>query len=615
MPVTDDFNGKRITVMGLGRFGGGAGAIRFLAARAARVLVTDAAPSESLEDALEPIRDLVDSGAVELRLGAHQERDFTETDLVVANPAVPRPWSNRYLQAARSANVPITTEIGLLLGRLPSRTRVIALTGTAGKSTTAAMTAHALRRLARPGESVHLGGNIGGSLLNELDRITPQDWIVLELSSFMLHWQAEAPSAGAWPVHIAALTNFAPNHLDWHESENHYLRSKAALFRAQRPGDIAIFPDEATATKFTEGPADRLLVDTAPSAPPILLPGAHNERNARLALRIVAAATGAAPDDPTLHSALADFPGLPHRLQLVAERRIHPGAAPIRFFNDSKCTTPEAALLAIEAFEPPHGPGADRVHLIAGGYDKGADLRPISALAPRLAGLYTIGATGPALAQAAPRAHRAAVHHCETLERAVTTAWSAARPGDTILLSPACASWDQFTNFEQRGEAFTTLTRTTIPISPQPDAKAEPPKPREQPKPTQKIDAEAEPSKPRKQPKPTQKTDAEAESSKPRKQPKPTQKTDAEAESSKPRKQPKPTQKTDAEAESSKPRKQPKPTQKTDAEAESSKPRKQPKPTQKTDAEAESSKPRKQPKPTQKTDAEAEPPKPRSPPP
>ncbi|MFN7022584.1 MAG: glutamate ligase domain-containing protein, partial [Phycisphaerales bacterium] len=150
-------------------------------------------------------------------------------------------------------------------------------------------------------------------------------------------------------------------------------------------------------------------------------------------------------------SAIASFTGLPHRLQLVGERR-RGGAEPMRFYNDSKSTTPESCLRAIEALCEMPGFGAGRIHLIAGGYDKGSDLSGIAAAAERLAGLYTIGKTGPALAASARNALSAG-----TLDAAFAAALERMRPGDALLLSPGCASWDQFINYEKRGETFIRL--------------------------------------------------------------------------------------------------------------------------------------------------------------
>ncbi|TVQ63492.1 MAG: UDP-N-acetylmuramoyl-L-alanine--D-glutamate ligase [Phycisphaerales bacterium] len=473
--------GKRVVVMGLGRFGGGVGVTRWLCEQGADVLLTDLDDEARLAASLESIRDLVRSGAVTLRLGGHNVGDFTTHDLVVANPAVPKPWDNRFLRAATAAGVPITTEIGLLVERLPAGARTIGVTGSAGKSTTSAMLAHALRAaIARglapnPPRNVHFGGNIGGSLLGALGTISEHDAIVLELSSAMLHWLGDGAREharnehfrGGWSPRIALMTNLAPNHLDWHGAFEHYARSKGAIFAHQRDGDIAIAGSPEAAALFADTGAQRIELPPDEDDPAwmrdlrLRIPGAHNRRNALMALTGAACALGCEPH--ALVRTLDDFEGLPHRLRLVAERRV--GAGVVRCYDDSKSTTPESTLLALRAFEEEPGVGADRVHLIAGGYDKGVDLAPVARCAERIAGLYAIGATGPALVAAAgERARREGrAHDCATLERAVAIAIGRAQPGDVVLLSPACASWDQFTNFEERGDAFARLVRETPP--------------------------------------------------------------------------------------------------------------------------------------------------------
>lgn len=414
-----DWTDRRVTVMGLGRFGGGAGVALWLARRGASVLVTDLADERALAPAVESLRALSATHPVRFRLGAHEERDFTETDLVVANPAVPRPWSNRFLVAAADRGVALTTEIALLADRIDPD-RVIAVTGSAGKSTTAAMIAHVL---AASGAVVHLGGNIGGSLLASTDAMGADDWIVLELSSAQLYWLYEHRSAAPpFRPRLAVLTNLAPNHLDWHGTEEHYRSCKLALLEHAGTG---LHGDD---------------FDVPRREIPLAVPGRHNQRNALLAVQALVRVVGMLPGD--IVARLADFPGLPHRLELVAERD------GVRYVNDSKSTTPAATVLAVDAFRRP-----STVHLIAGGYDKGVILDAVAALAPRLGGLYAIGATGGAI-MAAADGHADA---CGTLDAAVARARERARSGDTVLLSPGCASWDQFANFEARGDRFRAL--------------------------------------------------------------------------------------------------------------------------------------------------------------
>ena len=459
---------QRITVMGLGRFGGGVGVVRFLCAlrhgRTHPVVVSDLDAPERLRESIAQIQDLVDAGQVELHLGGHDERDFTQTDLVIANPAVPMPWSNPYLQAAERSGVRITTEIRLLVERLPRRNHVIGVTGTAGKSTTSAMIAHALRVLiAEAGEAnkVFLGGNIGGSLLSDVGKIGAEDPVVLELSSAQLYWLSVGDP---WTPGVAVLTNIMPNHLDWHSDVEHYAACKLAMLGGDGVAIVGSSvtggpgpdwsgpgaeisqtgPDKQARPPGRKTPGRKYVQVDAVTVPPmnLAIPGKHNRFNGQLAIEAVAA-MGYARSAAAL--AMETFPGLPHRLQLVNE------TDGICAYNDSKCTTPEATALAIAAFDDPA-----RVRLICGGYDKKIDLAPMIAPAAKCAGVYTIGTTGPTI-DALVRAAGGTVQSCETLEAAVECAAKDAMPGDVILLSPGCASWDQFTNYEERGELFGRL--------------------------------------------------------------------------------------------------------------------------------------------------------------
>lgn len=427
-----DLAGARVTVMGLGRFGGGLGVTRWLARAGARVLVTDTAQPESLKGPIASIRPLIDQGSVLLRLGGHDPADFASADMVIANPAVPKPWANPLLSAARDAQVPITTEIQLVLDQLPDVARTIAVTGTAGKSTTASLIAHALGEL---GQRVELGGNIGGSLLDRIGSLDPSAWVVLELSSAMLWW-LESPAS-----RVAVVTGFAPNHLDWHGSQEHYRLSKQRLVDALKPGSTAVL-GPTVADWPTPRAVEVVRVGSQGTSPDLRIPGAHNALNARLAAEAVHALGVPGIDRMRALGACSSFNGLAHRLERVASVR------GVDAINDSKSTTPEATRLALEALK--ERPGLRHVHLIAGGYDKGADLGPIARVACELAGLYAIGQTAEAIVSASD----GYAVGCGVLSNAVRRAWHSARPGDTILLSPGCASWDQYSNFEERGRAF-----------------------------------------------------------------------------------------------------------------------------------------------------------------
>lgn len=442
-----DYSGMRITVMGLGRFGGGLAVTRYLAGLGADILVTDLAKPETLSGAIAELQPLIRPGQVTLRLGEHNVSDFTTCDLVIANPAVPKPWDNRFLRAAAAASIPITTEIRLGIERIPPGCPVIGVTGSAGKSTTAAMTAHALSSSWQGGRTV-FAGNIGRSLLAE--DLSPTDAIVLELSSAQLHWlgpdSLSGPASSLAPT-VSVFTTLSKNHIDWHGSFEHYRESKLWLASAGTNNCLIASPQAAAAFGFA---------DSIPPDPSLelALPGQHNRENASLAFAAVSALLHDAGHPPLSSDALADFAGLPHRLQLVADTDL--GGSRFRAFNDSKCTTPEGVRLAVDAFDLEDEVGASRIWLIAGGYDKGTDPEPIARAGTRCAHTLCIGDTGAALAESiAALCGRAS--YVQTLENAVTQAISeirAARGPAILLLSPGFASWDQFTNYEQRGEAF-----------------------------------------------------------------------------------------------------------------------------------------------------------------
>lgn len=439
--------------MGLGRFGGGVGVARWLAAQGARVQVTDKDAPDKLAASVAKLADL----PIELRLGEHRESDFRSCELLVVNPAVPE--TSPYLKIARDSGVPITTEINLFLGRLPART-TIGVTGSVGKSTTTAMIGHMLQRAQRD-RRVWIGGNLGGSLLDELPQIGPDDLVVLELSSFQLQRTTLLP----WAPSVAVITNLAPNHLDWHGSFDAYAAAKMSLVQRLDPSSgLIVAPDDdalwrrisSVALAGVSGWRFRLAdekpiaigvgprcADRALEWPALTLgvPGRHNRLNAGAALS-VAAALGVERDAAL--AALTDFDGLPHRLQRVAQRD------GITYFNDSKSTTPEAAITAMEAFEQP-------LLLILGGYDKGIDLRPVAERAARRAKFSAcIGPTGPGIADAV-RSAGGAAEYLESLDGAVAACQRRAQVGDIVLLSPACASWGMFEDYRARGDAFTRL--------------------------------------------------------------------------------------------------------------------------------------------------------------
>lgn len=449
-----DYRDQQVLVMGLGAFGGGLGAVRFLAQRGARVTVTDQRSSEALADSL---RQLEDVPGVDYRLGGHAVEDFQHADLIVVNPAVRR--DHPCLQAARDSQVPLTSEMNLFWQWNPAR--VVAVTGSNGKSTTTAMT-HAM--LSQSSQRAWLGGNLGVSLLPVVDQIRPQDVVVLELSSFQLE---DLDRIEARPD-VGIVTNFAPNHLDWHPTLESYRTAKQALLRWQDGSDAAVLnaDDQDVSVWPTRG--DRLLFGLSdhrqdgvflasdgsvmsrrdgvttrlPIRESLKLPGRHNLANAMAA---ACASLRWGIEAPGIAAALAGYEPLPHRLQFVArvEDRV--------FYNDSLATTPESAIVGLEAFSEP-------VVLLAGGYDKHVDLSEFAGvIARRARAVALMGQTASELRDVIARTPGAV---CEvsgplaSFGEAFEWAVAVSKPGEVILLSPGCASYDWFRNFADRGSQF-----------------------------------------------------------------------------------------------------------------------------------------------------------------
>jgi UDP-N-acetylmuramoylalanine--D-glutamate ligase len=449
-----EFQNKRVVVMGLGRFGGGIGVTRWLCRAGAHVIVTDSADETALASSLERIRDL----NVELHLGGHDDQDLDQCDLLVASPAVDRKKS-AFFGRAVDRGIPISSEMNLFLERCPAK--VVGITGSAGKSTTTAMTGAVLTAAAASPDwqkgRVWLGGNIGKSLLEDLTAMRPEDIVILELSSFQLENAANV----AKRPHIALVTNIRENHLDRHGTLSEYAAAKSQIFRCQNETDWLLLPNdggaenlpgvdecrarvrrfgmdwgkrEAIVPNNSNEARDRILLD-------LMLPGAHNLANAAAALSI---ARLIGVDDDTSTRVLNAFQGLEHRLEFVRE------FAGVRIYNDSKATSPEATITSMQAFD-------GTVIVLLGGSDKGGCYKALGEfVASHAKAAICFGQTGPAIRAAIDSASESAgvAHVCADLSEALTRARSCATAGDVLLLSPACASYDQYVNYEMRGNAF-----------------------------------------------------------------------------------------------------------------------------------------------------------------
>ncbi len=350
--IVHDWTGRRVTLMGLGRHGGGVGAARFLAGRGARLTISDAAQPDGLAESLAAIADLPMHA---LKLGGHDERDFRTAEFVVVNPAV-RP-QHPCLAAARHSGATIISEIELFLERSPAH--IVAVTGSNGKSTTVTMLADIFRAA---GRRTWPGGNLGGSLLGELDAMSVDDWAILELSSFQLaHLSDHAPAA-----ELAVVTNCSPNHLDWHGDFDAYAAAKRRLLRSNRTRAI-LNPFDPLVRSWSKHAASADVRRWFADLPELAVPGDHNRQNAACA---AAAAEVAGIERSIIVQALAGFAGLEHRLQPVAV------TGGVRYYNDSKSTSPAATIAALEAISGP-------VWLLAGGVSKQV---PLDAWAQRVTG-------------------------------------------------------------------------------------------------------------------------------------------------------------------------------------------------------------------------------------
>ena len=434
--------GKHVLVVGMAR--SGLAALELLLQKGARVRATDVKPLDQLPDAAAELARLG------IQFQVQSPEVFQDVQGIVISPGVPADLPE--LAQARGRGVPVIGEVELAGYFLKGNT--IGITGSNGKTTTTALAGHILRQSGIP---VQVGGNIGEAVTSMIPASSPDQWNVLELSSFQLE------TIQSFHAHIAVALNVTPDHLDRHHTFEDYARAKARLFQTQTAEDFAVLnADDAVCLDYGRQTRARLLWFSANRAlspgvslreeelcfdgQPFLnlreipLRGRHNLENT---LAAAASAHLAGAPLEAIAAAVRTFPGVEHRLEFVRQIR------GVDFYNDSKATNVDAALKAVEAF-----PGG--LWIILGGKDKGAPYTPLrQPLAGKARAALLIGAAAGKisgdLAGAVP------LIHCGVLEQAVNTAFREAAPGDTVLLAPACASFDQFSNFEHRGRVFKTL--------------------------------------------------------------------------------------------------------------------------------------------------------------
>ena len=440
-----DVKDKRILVVGLGK--SGAAAALFLEARGARVTVSDSKPQTQLGGL---IPQLLDKG-IAVETGVHGERTFRDQDLIVVSPGVP--VDAPHLTQARQLGIKIIGEVELASRYL--RGNIIAITGSNGKTTTTTLAGEIL---AHSGKKVLVGGNIGTPVIELVGQSSAEGWNVLEISSFQLE------TIETFHPKIAAILNITPDHLDRHRTFENYVAAKARIFENQTDSDQALLnaddpacvalakgiksqvcwfsrKKEVATGAFVRG-GDVLWKSSAGETSvlalaDIPLKGSHNVENV-LAAVSVGMLAGCAPE--RIREAVGQFKAVEHRLEFVS--RING----VDYYNDSKATNVDATMKALESFPA-------NIHIILGGKDKGSDYSALNdLLRQRAKRVYTIGAAAKKIEEQIAGA--APIEHCETLAKAVKFASARAIEGDVVVLAPACASFDQFENYEHRGRAF-----------------------------------------------------------------------------------------------------------------------------------------------------------------
>ncbi len=455
-----------MTVMGLGLFGGGKGVTEFLCQHGANVTVTDLRQ----RDALAPVVNELAHLPVTWVLGEHREEDFLRADLVIPSPAVPR--DTKLLQMCRQRGIPLETELNLFFKH--TKGRICAVTGTNGKTTTTSLTGHLARR---KWPETKVGGNVGRSLLPELNRIRENEWVVVEISSFQLE---DLASIERRPD-VAVVTNLSPNHLDRHGTYESYVEAKRVILESGGAPNVAILNAEDARVRSWKKTSPRRTIYFGRTHRPLpradgvwadlssgfvywcdraaghdasvlferadlKLPGSFNLLNATAA---AAAATVMGVAANVVPEGVRSFKTVEHRLEPCHE------VNGVRFVNDSISTNPDSTLAALDALGP-------HMVLICGGARSGA--RDFSRLGRRIAqrtrAAVLIGETATEIEAEIPsRRGGPAIHRAANFEEAVAAACSLAAPGDSVVLSPACPSYDMFTNFMQRGDKFRELTQ------------------------------------------------------------------------------------------------------------------------------------------------------------
>lgn len=427
--------------MGLGLLGRGLNDTLFLIECGADVTVTDLKNEEELAPSLERLKDL----PVKIKVGRHYEDDFLNADMILRNADVPK--SSPFLKLAHENGVPVEMDESLFCKNFDGL--VIGITGTRGKTTTTELVYQVLKRSK---SRVFLAGNIMGvATLPLLKDVTSSDTVVLELSS----WQLQGFHAAKISPQASIFTNIYPDHLNRYKDMEEYIRDKKAIYMYQKGDDFCLFNGDHEDTRSLHGEApagkDFFSCVDLPSDLRLKIPGKHNISNVAAAWKL---SRRLGIPDKTIREAVEDFNGVEHRLELIGSKD------GIRFINDSTSTTPIAGIMALNSVQ------AERIFLIAGGADKKLDLGQFAEMASKRA--FKIALLE---GTATPTLHSDLVDHGAkgkiigvfgNLRKAVLALFDEASSGDTILLSPGCASFGMFNNEFHRGECFKTIVKEVL---------------------------------------------------------------------------------------------------------------------------------------------------------
>jgi len=448
--------GKDVSVVGLGK--SNIPLIRFLLELGCQVKARDKKDATQLSQVI----DLYKGDDLQFQLGREYLKDLKE-EVLFLTPGMPKDLPE--IRNAVDEGSVIASEMGLFLELCQGKT--IGITGSVGKTTTTSITGEIFLESGKP---TYVGGNIGTPLLDKAEQISPDSYVILELSSFQLEMLKVSTS-------ISAVLNIFPNHLDQHRSMDDYIEAKKNIFRYQNHGDVLILnaDNDITVQMSKEAKGKVILFSVTKEITDsdsiflkgdqiilhlngqfeeicrlddIVLPGKHNVGNYMVASAI---ARLCAIDHQFIKKVAARFAGIEHRISFIRELR------GIKFYNDSKATTPESTISALRAFEQP-------IILIAGGYDKHVSFSDMAQeIVKKVEKLILVGVTADQIEGEVREAMKGAPHQpeiirCSSFEEAVAVS-AVSKPGRVVLLSPACASYDMFNNFEERGHEFTRLVR------------------------------------------------------------------------------------------------------------------------------------------------------------